>query len=101
MLISETTDNGATETYDEQTDSFDAPGNPNGTDKKTIELVYNRSNNTVECFFEGISKGTQSVDASYGDFSNVVIYMKTRFEHPMEGKLMFDDLWIAPTPLGS
>ena len=101
LLISETTDNGSTEIYDEETDSFDAPGNPNGTDQKAIELVYSRSNNTVECFFEGVSKGILSVDASYGDFSKAIIYLKTRYEYPSSGKLMFDDLRIAGTPLGS
>ena len=101
LLISETTDNGETETYNEATDSFEAPGNPNGTDKKTIELIYNRANNTVECFYEGVSKGTLPVDPSYGDFSKVLIYMKTSYQYPHEGKLMFDDIRIADTPMGS
>ena len=94
----ETTNNGASETYDPGTSTFDAPGAASGTAKKTIELVYDRVNNTIECFYEGVSNGTLSVDASYADFNKVVIYLKTGYDGS-SGRLDIDDIRIANTPL--
>ncbi len=98
LSISETTDNGASETYDPDNFSFGTPGDPNGTAKKTIELVYDRVGNTIECFYEGVSKGTLSVDASYADFNRVVIYLKTGYDGS-SGRQDIDDIRIANTPL--
>jgi len=97
LSIYTTTDFGATETA--QAD-FAAPGNPNGNAKKTVELVYDRQNDTVECFYEGVSKGVMSVDPSYRDFTKVVIYLKTPWDGDW-GQLDMDDVRIANTSAGN
>ncbi len=96
LEIYETTNNGTTDNY---ATWFDIPGPASGTAMKTIELIYDRVANTVECIYEGVSKGTQSVNASYADFSKVVIYLKKPYTDA--GRINFDNLRIANTPLGS
>ncbi len=96
IAIYETTDNGATGSMGS---SFTAPGATSGTAKKTVELVYDRVGNSVECFYEGVSKGSVSVDASYADFNKLVLYLKTPYTDG--GRIDFDEIRVANTPLGS
>ncbi len=96
LYIYTTTDFGATET---PLGDFSTPGDPNGNDKKTVELVYNRLTDQVECFYEGASKGTLSVSSSYRDFTKIVVYMKHAYDGTW-GQLDMDDIRIANTSAG-
>ncbi len=96
LYIYTTTDFGATETW---LGDFLDPGDPNGNDKKTVELVYNRLTDQVECFYEGASKGTLSVSSSYRDFTKLVVYLKHAYAGGW-GQLDIDDVRIANTSAG-
>ena len=99
LSIYETLDNVASDyNYVAGEKSFATPGPTGGTAKKTVELVYDRVANTVECIYEGVSKGTQSIDASYADFSKAVLFLKRPTTDA--GRINFDTLRIANTPLG-
>ncbi|MCK4277083.1 MAG: PKD domain-containing protein, partial [Phycisphaerae bacterium] len=97
LYICTTTDFGATEA---SAGDFSTPGNANGNDKKTVELVYNRLTDQVECFFEGVSKGTLSVSSSYRDFTKLVVYLKHVYDGTW-GQLDIDDIRIANTSVGN
>jgi len=78
---------------------FAAPGPANGDDLKQIVLVYDRVKNEVECFYQGASKGTISIDASYRDFTRVVVRLMNEYDG-WWGQLDVDDIRIAGTPPG-
>ncbi|MCK4275250.1 MAG: hypothetical protein KAX78_01970, partial [Phycisphaerae bacterium] len=65
-----------------------------------VELVYNRLTDQVECFFEGISKGTLPVSSSYRDFTKLVVYLKHAYTGDW-GQLDIDDIRIATTSAGN
>ncbi len=98
LSIIDTTDNGTTGIENAGNVPFGNPGPTGGTAMKTVELVYDRVANTLECIYEDVSKGTLSIDASYDDFSKVVIYLKRPYSDA--GRINFDNLRIANTPLG-
>jgi hypothetical protein len=96
IAIYETTDNGATGVNGP---SFTAPGATGGTAKKTVELVYDRVSNSVECFYEGVSKGSVTVSAGYADFNKLVLFLRSPYTET--GRIDFDEIRVANTPLGS
>ena len=89
-LIS-TTDNGNTESYD---GFFSDPGDPNGNDQKSLQLSYNRVNDTLQCTYEGVSKGTVSVSSAYRDFTKVVVYLQNNYDGNW-GQIDLDNLLIT------
>ena len=95
LEVYETTDSGATDNY---VGWFNGPGPASGTAMKSVELIYDRTANTLECIYKGVSKGTVSVDPNHADFSKVVIYLKKPITD--SGRINFDNLRIADTPLG-
>ncbi len=95
LEILSTTDNG---TNDGSVGPFTPPGPAGGTDMKTVELIYDRTANTAECYYEGVSMGIVDIDPDYADFSKVVIYLKKPYTS--SERINFDNLRIADTPLG-
>ena len=79
--------------------AYSSPGPASGDDLKQIELVYNRVTDQVECFYEGVSKGTVSVDPSYRNFTRVVVRLYNYYDG-WWGQLDIDDIRIANTPVG-
>ena len=89
-LIS-TTDNGNTESYD---GFFTDPAKPNGNGLKTIQLSYDRVNNTLQCIYEGTSMGTLNVSSAYRNFTKVVVYLQNSYDGNW-GQLDVDNIVIT------
>jgi len=95
-LYLHTTDNdGASNTWIED---FGTPGDPNGAGLKQIELVYDRVNDEVECFYEGQSKGTIDVSSGYRNFTRVIVHLYHAYTGSY-GQLDVDDVRVATTPV--
>ena len=60
-------------------------------------MVYDRLGDTVECFYEGISKGTFGVSPSYRNFTRLVVGLYNYYDG-WWGQLDIDDIHIANSP---
>jgi len=89
-----TTDDGDT---DSGAGGFSNPGSADGNDKKTVELIYDRVDDEVECIYQGLSKGTVTLGSEYRDFTRVVVNLVNEFDG-WYGQLNVDDIRIASTP---
>ncbi len=43
-------------------------------------MVYNRLTDHVECFYEGVSKGTVGISSSYRNFRRVLVRLKNHYD---------------------
>ena len=85
-----TTDNGNTEIWG---DIFTAPGAANGTDLKNIKLVYDRVNDTIQCFFNDSSMGTFSVSSSYRNITKIIVNLHPEYDG-FYGQLDIDNIEV-------
>jgi len=86
-----TPDDGASESA---VGAYSAPGNPGGYELKRVELIYDRVNDTVECIYEGASKGALSVSGSYRDFTRVLVRLNNHWDGDW-GQIDIDDIRVA------
>ena len=85
-----TTDNGNTETWG---DIFTVPGAASGTDLKHIKLVYDRVNDTVQCYYEDSSMGTFSVSSSYRNVTKIIVNLHPEYDG-FYGQLDVDNIEV-------
>lgn len=95
-----TTDNGATKTFidDPSPGSFSSPPTPGGDGLKKIELVYNRVDDQIQCFYEGSSMGVINMDPVYRNFTGVVLSIIDAFSTGDSGGLGVDDIYVGNLP---
>lgn len=68
-----------------------------GTAKKTVVLVFDRVNNTMECIYQGSSMATLDLPAGYANFNQIVANLYNEFDG-WYGQLDLDDFRVASTP---
>ena len=101
ILLKSTTNYGATGTV---VGSFATVPALAGYGLYSLELVYNRGTDQVECFFNGNSMGTVAVSSAYRDFTNVAVGLTESyfsFGPPLThvwGQLNVDDIDISNAP---
>jgi len=76
---------------------FAPPGDPDGYDRKQVQLIYDRLGDQVECVYEGVSKGTVSVPSQYSNFTRVVLQLHNHYDD-WWGQIDVDEIRIADTP---
>ncbi|MCK4276646.1 MAG: hypothetical protein KAX78_09035, partial [Phycisphaerae bacterium] len=89
-----TTGDGATET---EVGAYSDPPDPGGYDLQQVELVYNRLTDQVECFYEGVSKGTVGISSSYRNFTRVLVRLYNHYDGDW-GQIDIDEIRIANSP---
>ena len=101
ILLKSTTNYGATGTV---VGSFATVPALAGYGLYSLELVYNRGTDQVECFFNGNSMGTVAVSSAYRDFTTVAVGLTENyfsFGPPLThvwGQLNVDDIKISNAP---
>ena len=95
LSIYTTTDDAETSTY--TLDSLAAPGPAAGWAYKNIQLVYNRTTDQLDYYYEGTLKGSVTLDPKYRDFTRVLVQLRNEYDG-LPGQIDIDNIRIADTP---